>query len=48
MVFFFQPRGCEGDSYMIYMGKDKVENEELIRWGLPVDVWCVLLLWLTA
>ncbi|RWS25001.1 coiled-coil domain-containing protein 25-like protein [Leptotrombidium deliense] len=23
----------------IYMGKDKVENEELIRWGWPEDVW---------
>ena len=21
------------------MGKDKVENEELIKWGLPEDVW---------
>ncbi|KAK0406936.1 hypothetical protein QR680_018900 [Steinernema hermaphroditum] len=24
---------------MIYMGRDKVENEELIRWGWPEDVW---------
>uniref|UniRef100_A0A1I7Z565 Coiled-coil domain-containing protein 25 n=1 Tax=Steinernema glaseri TaxID=37863 RepID=A0A1I7Z565_9BILA len=24
---------------MIYMGRDKVENENLIRWGWPEDVW---------
>lgn len=24
---------------MIYMGRDKYENEELIRYGLPTDVW---------
>lgn len=24
---------------MIYMGADKTENEELIRWGWPEDVW---------
>lgn len=23
----------------IYMGVDKVENEDLIRWGWPEDVW---------
>ncbi|XP_022315699.1 DNA-binding protein RFX2-like [Crassostrea virginica] len=25
--------------YTIYMGEDKHENEELIRWGFPEDVW---------
>jgi hypothetical protein len=25
--------------YTIYMGKDKYENEELIRWGWPEDIW---------
>jgi hypothetical protein len=25
--------------YLIYMGKDKYENEELIRYGLPEDIW---------
>ena len=25
--------------YLIYMGRDKHENEELIRWGWPEDVW---------
>lgn len=24
---------------VIYMGKDKQENEELLRWGFPEDVW---------
>jgi hypothetical protein len=45
MVFYFYPRGhVEGtDDYMIYMGRDKYENEELIKYGLPTDVWCVFL-----
>ncbi|RTG88722.1 uncharacterized protein DC041_0010460 [Schistosoma bovis] len=25
--------------YFIYMGEDKHENDELIRWGWPEDVW---------
>jgi len=42
MVFFFEPRGCEagGEDYSIYMGRDKFENEDLIRYGLPTDLWC--------
>lgn len=36
MVFYYTSR-C-GD-YLIYMGKDKFENESLIRYGLPEDVW---------
>lgn len=24
---------------MLYMGKDKYENEDLIRYGFPEDVW---------
>lgn len=41
MVFYFYPRGhVEGkDDYMIYMGRDKYENEELIKYGLPTDLW---------
>mmetsp|Transcript_26037 Transcript_26037/g.65421 ORF Transcript_26037/g.65421 Transcript_26037/m.65421 type:complete len:121 (-) Transcript_26037:627-989(-) len=27
------------DGTVIYMGKDKYENEELIRYGLDTDVW---------
>ena len=24
---------------LLYMGRDKVENEELIKYGFPEDVW---------
>lgn len=27
------------DGHMMYMGKDKYENEDLIRYGFPEDVW---------
>jgi len=36
MVYYFKSRCGE---YTIYMGKDKYENEDLIRYGLPEDVW---------
>jgi NFACT protein RNA binding domain len=36
MVFFFKSRCGE---YTIYMGRDKFENEDLIKYGLPEDVW---------
>jgi hypothetical protein len=36
MVFYFQSRCGE---YTIYMGKDKYENEDLIKYGWPEDVW---------
>ena len=38
MVFFFI---CSFDpSIVIYMGKDKYENEELIKWAWPdKDIW---------
>ena len=25
--------------FIIYLGKDKYENEELIKWGFPNDIW---------
>ena len=25
--------------YMIYMGRDKYENEELLKYGWPEDIW---------
>eukprot|EP01126_Amoeba_proteus_P011302 TRINITY_DN14544_c0_g1_i2.p1 TRINITY_DN14544_c0_g1~~TRINITY_DN14544_c0_g1_i2.p1 ORF type:complete len:169 (+),score=23.24 TRINITY_DN14544_c0_g1_i2:105-611(+) len=37
MVFYFTSRGPE--SYTIYMGKDKFENEDLIAFGFPEDIW---------
>jgi predicted ribosome quality control (RQC) complex YloA/Tae2 family protein len=36
MVFFFLSSDL---AYTIYMGKDKFENEELIKYGLPIDIW---------
>ncbi|KAA3675127.1 uncharacterized protein DEA37_0008917 [Paragonimus westermani] len=38
MVLFYK---CElvQPPYILYMGADKNENEELIRWGWPEDVW---------
>mmetsp|Transcript_6328 Transcript_6328/g.9468 ORF Transcript_6328/g.9468 Transcript_6328/m.9468 type:complete len:214 (-) Transcript_6328:62-703(-) len=35
MVFYFR----SSDGYVIYMGADKYENEDLIKYGLPEDVW---------
>eukprot|EP01123_Difflugia_compressa_P007824 TRINITY_DN2180_c0_g1_i1.p1 TRINITY_DN2180_c0_g1~~TRINITY_DN2180_c0_g1_i1.p1 ORF type:complete len:209 (-),score=46.14 TRINITY_DN2180_c0_g1_i1:85-711(-) len=37
MVFYFTSR--EPYNMLIYMGKDKFENEELIAYGLPEDIW---------
>lgn len=36
MVYYFKTRCGE---YTIYMGKDKYENESLIKYGLPEDCW---------
>ncbi|KAL9179540.1 hypothetical protein ACHAXT_008830 [Thalassiosira profunda] len=36
MVYYFTTRCGE---YTIYMGKDKYENESLIKYGLPEDCW---------
>ncbi|WFD41474.1 hypothetical protein MPSI1_000103 [Malassezia psittaci] len=38
MVRFFESNAIEPCA-VIYMGKDKVENEELLKHGLPEDVW---------
>ena len=35
MVYYFQTK----TGFTIYMGKDKYENEYLIKYGLPEDVW---------
>jgi NFACT protein RNA binding domain len=35
MVFYF----TTSEGYMIYMGADKFENEDLIRYGIPEDLW---------
>lgn len=38
MVFYFKTRPEAGD-YTIFMGLDKYENEELIKYGFPEDIW---------
>ncbi|CAI0408514.1 unnamed protein product [Linum tenue] len=40
MVLYFKARPDVGD-YTIFMGFDKFENEELIKYGFPEDVWAV-------
>ena len=42
MVFYFKARPEAGD-YTIFMGLDKHENEELIKYGFPEDIWYALL-----
>lgn len=38
MVFYFTSNVVTPE-YSIYMGVDKHENEDLIKWGFPEDVW---------
>eukprot|EP00270_Netrium_digitus_P009818 TRINITY_DN3008_c0_g1_i1.p1 TRINITY_DN3008_c0_g1~~TRINITY_DN3008_c0_g1_i1.p1 ORF type:complete len:245 (-),score=55.82 TRINITY_DN3008_c0_g1_i1:248-895(-) len=38
MVYYFKVRPEAGD-YTIYMGLDKYENEDLIKYGFPEDIW---------
>ena len=38
MVFFFVSTVVE-PPVALFMGLDKHENEELIKWGWPEDVW---------
>ncbi|CAN1238925.1 Coiled-coil domain-containing protein 25 [Linum grandiflorum] len=40
MVFYFKARPDVGD-YTIFMGLDKFENEELIKYGFPEDIWAL-------
>jgi predicted ribosome quality control (RQC) complex YloA/Tae2 family protein len=36
MVVYFD---CVDPAYGLFMGKDKFENEDLIKWGWPEDIW---------
>ncbi|EFJ26605.1 hypothetical protein SELMODRAFT_231938 [Selaginella moellendorffii] len=38
MVYYFKARPEVGD-FTIYMGLDKHENEDLIKYGFPEDIW---------
>jgi len=40
MVFFYTLQHDDiKDAYVMYMGKDKFENEELLKYAWPEDVW---------
>jgi len=39
MVFFFETEDAIKTKYVLYMGKDKMENEELIKCAFKDDVW---------
>ncbi|KAH7884997.1 cytoplasmic protein [Phlebopus sp. FC_14] len=39
MVLFFTSTAIDNQPVTIYMGKDKVENEDLIKYAWPQDVW---------
>lgn len=39
MVFFFHTVDKNQKRWDIYMGRDKFENEDLIKYGLPCDLW---------
>ena len=38
----FHGKVCDPPAF-IYMGADKYENEELIKYGLPEDIWYVII-----
>lgn len=38
MVFFFTTE-VDGREYELYMGRDKMENEDLLKYAFPEDVW---------
>ncbi|EKX45590.1 hypothetical protein GUITHDRAFT_94590, partial [Guillardia theta CCMP2712] len=41
MVFHFTSSPCDAapEGYLLYMGKDKYENDDLIKFAWPEDVW---------
>ncbi|KAI3911610.1 hypothetical protein MKW92_052489 [Papaver armeniacum] len=39
MVFYFSTRSESGGELTIFMGLDKHENEDLIKYGFPEDIW---------
>lgn len=39
MVFYFESRLDGLPPFTLYMGKDKEENEELIKYGWDTDIW---------
>uniref|UniRef100_A0A2K6C4I7 Coiled-coil domain-containing protein 25 n=1 Tax=Macaca nemestrina TaxID=9545 RepID=A0A2K6C4I7_MACNE len=43
MVFYFTSSSINSFPYTIYIGKDKYENEDLIKHGWPEDIWEIIL-----
>uniref|UniRef100_A0A2K6KGP2 Coiled-coil domain-containing protein 25 n=1 Tax=Rhinopithecus bieti TaxID=61621 RepID=A0A2K6KGP2_RHIBE len=43
MVFYFTSSSVNSFPYAIYMGKNKYENEDLIKHDWPEDIWEVLM-----
>lgn len=41
MVYYFQTVSADStySPHVLYMGKDKIENEDLIKYSLPDDIW---------
>ena len=39
MVLYYTPADAATTGHVIYVGRDKVENEDLIKYGLEHDVW---------
>ena len=39
-MLYFTARSSKERHTQIFMGRDKVENEDLIKYGLPEDIWC--------
>jgi hypothetical protein len=38
MVIYFKSNTVQPEAFL-YMGNDKFENEELLKWGWPEDIW---------
>ena len=39
VLYFTLPPPYHSQGFRFYAGKDKYENEDLIKWGWPKDVW---------
>jgi len=39
MVYFFTSLNEDGKEFYIYIGKDKYENDELLKYSNPKDIW---------
>jgi len=44
MVYYFTSTAVDPPAF-IYVGKDKVENEDLIKFGWDEDIWVRVVAW---